>query len=58
MDFMPGGDLFHHICRRKFTEEEAKFYAMEILITLEQLHSANYIFRDLKVKTPTFTLTR
>eukprot|EP00331_Platyophrya_macrostoma_P018553 CAMPEP_0176466680 /NCGR_PEP_ID=MMETSP0127-20121128/38037_1 /TAXON_ID=938130 /ORGANISM="Platyophrya macrostoma, Strain WH" /LENGTH=629 /DNA_ID=CAMNT_0017859895 /DNA_START=57 /DNA_END=1946 /DNA_ORIENTATION=- len=48
MDFMPGGDLYHHICRRKFSEEEVKFYALEILLRLECLHSMNYIFRDLK----------
>lgn len=33
---------------KKFPEEVAKFYAAEILLALEYLHSRNIIYRDLK----------
>jgi protein-serine/threonine kinase len=33
---------------RKFTEELTKFYAAEILLALEYVHSKSIIYRDLK----------
>ena len=43
------GELFYLLRRsRKFPEEVAKFYAAEILLALEYLHSRNIIYRDLK----------
>ena len=47
--FMSGGDLSHHLYKENlFSEEKTKFYAAEIILALEHLHSKNYIYRDLK----------
>ena len=49
LDFMNGGELFHHLQQASsFDEERARFYAAEILLALEHLHKANIIYRDLK----------
>ncbi len=47
--FMQGGDLFYHLHRLGyFNEERAKFYLVEIIIALHYLHQNNCIYRDLK----------
>eukprot|EP01016_Furgasonia_blochmanni_P025933 TRINITY_DN2770_c0_g1_i10.p1 TRINITY_DN2770_c0_g1~~TRINITY_DN2770_c0_g1_i10.p1 ORF type:complete len:624 (-),score=179.59 TRINITY_DN2770_c0_g1_i10:979-2850(-) len=49
MKFMRGGELFQHLRQvRRFPEERAKFYAAEVLLALEHLHSKDIIYRDLK----------
>ena len=49
IDFLNGGELFWHLRReQRFSEERSKFYAAEILIALECLHSNGVIYRDLK----------
>lgn len=49
LDFIPGGELFSYL-RTKLTIEEwgIQFYMAEVIVALEQLHSENIIFRDLK----------
>jgi len=48
-DYVQGGELFFHLDKSQyFTEERARFYAAEVLLTLEFLHSKKIIFRDLK----------
>lgn len=50
-DYVPGGELS---CRmkteRKFKEEDAVFYAAEIVHALGYLHKKGYIYRDLKAE--------
>ncbi|ORY30378.1 proliferation-associated serine/threonine protein kinase [Naematelia encephala] len=47
--FINGGELFHHLQREgKFNETRSRFYAAELLMALEHLHSFNVVYRDLK----------
>lgn len=49
MDYVPGGELFRQIRTKKgFSEEHAKFYAAEVMLALEYLHTRDIAYRDLK----------
>lgn len=49
IDFLNGGELFYHLRKEtRFNEDRAKFYAAEIVVALECLHSNGVIYRDLK----------
>ncbi|CDW89354.1 protein kinase domain containing protein [Stylonychia lemnae] len=49
LDLCPGGELFYYISKFKnFSENQAKIYFAEILLTLEYLHDHNVLYRDLK----------
>ena len=49
MDYLSGGDLRYHICRKSFfNEQETKFIAACISLSLNYIHSKNVIHRDLK----------
>eukprot|EP01017_Pseudomicrothorax_dubius_P044953 TRINITY_DN7684_c0_g1_i1.p1 TRINITY_DN7684_c0_g1~~TRINITY_DN7684_c0_g1_i1.p1 ORF type:complete len:355 (-),score=99.46 TRINITY_DN7684_c0_g1_i1:114-1178(-) len=49
LEYCPGGELFYLLQRRKtFTEDQAKFYAAQIVLAIEHLHERNVIYRDLK----------
>ena len=49
MEFLNGGELFHHLRKEKrFSEERVIFYAAEIALALECLHQHNFVYRDLK----------
>lgn len=47
VDYCPGGELFFHIQKvERFNEEATKFYASQIVLALEHLHSLNIIYRE------------
>ena len=51
MEFANGGTLKYHLNRRrKFKEEEAKFYLVEILQALAYIHEIGFVYRDLKLE--------
>jgi len=51
LDFMPCGDLLalKHSAK-KFEELDAKFYIVQVLLALQELHSKDIIYRDLKLE--------
>ncbi len=44
MDYVNGGELFYHLRKEhKFESERAKFYAAEVVLGLEYLHSSGIV---------------
>ncbi len=49
MDFLPGGDLMSLLMKKDIlTENEARFYTAEMILSIEAVHNLNSIHRDLK----------
>lgn len=46
MEYAPGGDLLNHMRRSRGSQShQAKFYACEIVLALEYLHSHGIVYR-------------
>eukprot|EP01083_Nonionella_stella_P012383 35146_1 len=51
LDLMIGGDLKFHLNNDKtFSEDRSRFYAAEVLLGLDHIHSKGIIYRDLKLE--------
>jgi serum/glucocorticoid-regulated kinase 2 len=51
MDYYAGGCLFFHLRRqRRFSFEQARFYAAELTAALLYLHQLDIIYRDIKLE--------
>lgn len=49
LEYCPGGELFFYLSQiGRFKEDAARFYASNILLALQHLHSLNILYRDLK----------
>ena len=49
LEYCPGGELFNLLSKQgKFTEDQTRFYAAQIVLALEFLHKKDVVYRDLK----------
>ncbi|KAG0293540.1 hypothetical protein BGZ96_002709 [Linnemannia gamsii] len=49
LEYVIGGELFSHLRKAgQFTNDMTRFYAAEIVLAIEYLHSKDIIYRDLK----------
>ena len=49
LDYANGGELFSHLRKKvRFTENETRIYAAELILALDHLHQMGFIYRDIK----------
>jgi len=49
MEYLPGGDLMNLLIKREIlSEEETRFYMIELILAVQAIHKHGYIHRDLK----------
>ena len=49
MEYLPGGDLMNQLIKWDiFSEQETRFYMVELVLAIESVHKLNYIHRDIK----------
>ncbi|KAJ2384276.1 hypothetical protein GGI05_005061, partial [Coemansia sp. RSA 2603] len=49
MEYVAGGELFTHMANERiFSEDQAVFYAAQLVLALAHLHSLGIVFRDIK----------
>ncbi|KAJ2454707.1 hypothetical protein EV183_001291 [Coemansia sp. RSA 2336] len=49
MEYVAGGELFTHMANERiFTEDQASFYAAELVLAISHLHKLGIVFRDTK----------
>lgn len=49
LEYCPGGELFNLLQKKKrFSEDQARFYSAQMVLALEHLHAKDIIYRDLK----------
>lgn len=51
MEYVAGGEFFTHLrSHRVLSEDVARFYAAQVVLAFEHLHSLHITYRDLKVR--------
>ena len=49
LEYCPGGELFNLLLKNRcLSEEQTRFYAAQMVLAIEHLHSYNIVYRDLK----------
>ena len=49
MNFIRGGELFTHLSKEKrFSESRARFYAIQVMLSIGYLHKQDIVYRDIK----------
>lgn len=49
LEYCPAGELFNLLQKRKrFSEEQARFYSAQMVLAIEHMHTKDIIYRDLK----------
>lgn len=49
LDYCAGGELFHHLQKRKrFSEDTTRFFTAQLVLALSYLHTRGVVYRDLK----------
>jgi serine/threonine protein kinase len=49
LEYVRGGEMFTHLRKAsRFTDEVARFYAAEVVLAWEYIHTRNIVYRDLK----------
>lgn len=49
LDYIIGGEVFSHLRKaQRFGNDMTRFYAAEIVLAIEYLHSMDIIYRDMK----------
>ncbi|KAJ1812190.1 hypothetical protein LPJ75_003767 [Coemansia sp. RSA 2598] len=49
MEYVAGGELFTHMAKERiFTEDQAVFYAAQLVLAISHLHKLGIVFRDIK----------
>lgn len=49
MEYCPGGELFNLLSKkRRFSEDQTRFYAAQMILAIEHIHEKDVIYRDLK----------
>ena len=49
MEYLPGGDLMNQLIKWDiFSEQDTRFYMVELVLAIESVHKLNYIHRDIK----------